>query len=154
MPTPNEIDLVNPLTGEEIKIAIAHKIAEAVMESLDKHCALNSAGGVAYPKFKAKWVLHYELDNFGLTREGNIAGVLPAQEHSEATGEYVNSTAPMETAVAADLEGEIPFTPPNALRKETDQAVPVQVINERGVQSEKAILYQPKRGVGRPRKAR
>jgi hypothetical protein len=143
----NEIELPNPLTDEEIKLAIARKMTDAFLESLDKTCALF---GKSYPKFKATWTIHFELDNFGDVRVGNIKGELPVQEHSEVTGEFVQSGTPMETAVAVDLEGEIPETPPNQLRKETDQAVPVQVINERGVQSEKAVLYQPKRRRGNP----
>ena len=138
----NEIELPTPLDGEEVKIAIARKLTEALLASMDKDCAFF---GKAYPKFKASWTLHYELDNFGLVREGNIKAGLPTQEHSEATGEYVPSETPVESTTAVDLAGEIPETPPNTLRRETDQAVPVQVINERGVQSEKAVVYQPKR---------
>lgn len=149
MPAPNEVELPTPLDGEECKIAIARKMTDAFLASLDKDCAFY---GKAYPKFKASWTLHYELDNFGLVRVGNVKGELPVQEHSEFMDGYIPSESPMETAVAADIEGEIPETPPNVLRRETDQAVHVQVINERGIQTEKAILYQPKRGPGRPRR--
>lgn len=143
----SELELPRPLDGEEIKIAIAHKIAEAVMSSLDKRCQLY---GKAYPKFRATFAVEYTLDDFGRTFEGAVGG----DTGSVAFFEDLRQYAPAEGAVEGEtvkVEGEIPETPPNQLRRETAQSVPVQVTNERGQQAEKAVVYQPKGKRGGPR---
>lgn len=136
MPTSTEVELPRPLDGEEIKIGITHKIAEAIMASLDKHCALY---GKAYPKFSAKWRIEYSLDNYGETRQGVVQSeILP--------------TEPMQIPADFVLEGIIEETPPNLLRRETNQAIPTQIIDERGRQTEKAVFYKPR--TGKPIKVR
>ena len=138
MPTMTEVELPRPLDGEEVKVAVTHKIAEAIMASLDRHCALY---GKAYPKFSAQWEIHIKLDNYGDSREVVARGLLAAE-------------AVIENPIEIELEGVIDETPPNVIRKETDQAIPTQLIDERGMQSEKAVFYKPKRGPGRPPKVR
>lgn len=134
----NETELPNPLTGDEVKDGIAHKVAVAVRERLDKSCRLY---GKSYPKFKASVRIEIVLDNFGLTYEDNSMVVL-----DETLGETIQEPETVE------IDLDIPETPPNQFRRETEQPVPTAVTGN-GRTEEKAVLYQP-RGRGRPKTVR
>ena len=120
---------VEPLTDVEIKQGIAAKVAEAVMAKLDMYGPIF---GKSYPKFRCYGVLQLELDNFGLKAYSS---------HAVTTG------APLVEAeiLASTVEVDIPETPPDQFRQETDQPIPVVV--ERGVPVERAVFSK----VGRRR---
>jgi hypothetical protein len=129
-----------PLDGEEIKNAIVYRIGQAIHESLDKHCRLYQR---AYPKFRAFWTVHYELDDFGREIVGDVKGDLLVQEHSEALSQYAVAASTFDgEPIPEDLSGEIPETPPNQLRRETEQAVPTMVQTAQGTE-QKAVFYKP-----------
>jgi hypothetical protein len=123
-----ENEIVTPLTDGEIKDGIAHKVAEAVRAKLDQYGPLY---GKSFPKFNCSGVLHLRLDNFGLVSESYH--VIDATNTSEVVeGEQVS------------VDVVIPDTPPNAFRRETEQAVPVISV-ENGKPVERAVLYQAKK---------
>lgn len=126
MPTETELELPTPLNHLEIKHAIAHKIGEAVFDALERYGPLY---GKSFPKFKVSGTLRLTLDNFGLLTESNHAVAI---DEGVVDGEVV------------DVPVDIPETPPNQLRRETEQAVPTMV-QERGRQVEKAVVYKQKR---------
>lgn len=69
-----EKEIIQPLDAEEVRTGVAVFIGEAVAESMLKDCSLY---GVAYPKFKCKWVVEGELDNFGQPVPFRIEGEIP-----------------------------------------------------------------------------
>jgi len=138
MATSSEIELVQPLSDEEIKQGIAHKVAEAVLAALERYGPLY---GKSYPKFRVFGSFSLVLDDFGLMRESAhhvIAGDMEGQGEAEGR-------------VLVEVPVEIPETPPNLFRRETEQPVQTMVV-ENGRQTQKAVMYQPKRGRGRPAK--
>lgn len=124
-----ENEIVTPLTDEEIKTGIAHKVAEAVRARLDQYGPLF---GKSYPKFRVEGQLILTLDNFGITYESR---------HQIKEGDLEMSA----DLKIVPIEVEIPETPPNVFRRETEQGVPTMV-SENGKQVERAVLYQAKRG--------
>jgi len=127
-----ETQIVLPLDCDEIKSGIVTKIAESIWDALNNTCNLY---GVAYPKFKAKFVIDLNLDNFGDVRLDVVAG------ETESEGEFHNPHQ-------IQIEGEIPFTPPNVFRKQTGQSIPVIVENDDGSVEQKAIFYRKERERG------
>lgn len=137
MATENERELPTPLSADEVKDGIAYKVADAVRAALDKYGPMY---GNAHTKFRCSGKLVLTLDNFGLIAISN---------HTVDFGDAI-ATADETLLEVAEVEIDIPETPPNVFRKETEQPVPTMVI-ERGRPVEKAVLYQqPKRGRGRP----
>lgn len=132
MATTSEQELPQPLDGEEIKNAIVYKVSDAIRDVLDKRCALY---GKAYPKFKATVRIEFTLDDFGRMIEGS-------GDAEVSEGELTSGAETEEIVV------DIPETPPNVLRKETEQPVPTMV-TKNGVQREQKITYAPKKR-GRP----
>lgn len=105
-----EKQIVTPLDSEEIKDAIATKIVESILIALNHNCDFYQ---IAYPKFKAKWQIEGELDNFG-------------------------------TTIKFSANGELPFTPPNVLRKECGMPIPV-IVESDGKSEQQAIFYKKER---------
>lgn len=144
------LEVVQPLDGSEIKQGTAHKILEAIdariaemlTDAMSKSCRLY---GVAYPKFRAKWTLELELEDFGRTFNVSAGGASMVQAFDEPTSQYVNSTEPLTDPVQIAEEGEIPFTPPDVFRKDTSQPVPVMVETATGTE-QKAVVYRRQRG--------
>jgi hypothetical protein len=132
----SEQELPQPLDGEEIKNAIVYKVSDAIRDVLDKRCALY---GKAYPKFKATVRIEFTLDDFGRIVQG--AGDAEVSEGELTTG-----------SEAEEILVDIPETPPNVLRRDTEQPVPTMV-TKNGVQREQKITYAPKKR-GRPAKAK
>jgi hypothetical protein len=58
----SEIQIVQPLSAEEIKDGIITKVCEALYDAMNSNCDLY---GVAYSKFKASGQIELTLDNFG-----------------------------------------------------------------------------------------
>lgn len=128
-----ERQLIQPLDAEEIKSGIVTKVCEALYDAMSKTCNLY---GCAYPKFKAEGEIHLTLDNFGDVRLDTV------RFEVETEGEFHN---PQELRVHLD----IPYTPPNLLRKQTGQSVPVVVTNDDGSIEQKAIFFKQERKLGR-----
>lgn len=124
----NELELPNPLTDSEIKDGIAYKVAQAVRESLDTTCHLF---GKSYPKFRAKIRIEYDLEDFGR----DVQGVREAK---------VDDGDTFDTPVSTVLDVEIPYTPPNQFRRETEQAIPTAV-RSNGRTEQRNIKYVPKK---------
>jgi len=139
MATSSEIELVQPLSDEEIKQGIAHKVAEAVLAALERYGPLY---GKSYPKFRVSGAFTLVLDDFGLLRESS---------HVVYAGD-MEGPGEAEGRVLVEVPVEIPETPPNLFRRETEQPVQTMVV-ENGRQTQKAVMYQPKRGRGRPAKS-
>lgn len=119
---------VEPLTGDEIKAGIIHKIAEAVRESLDRQGLLYQR---SFPKFSARWSMTLTIDDFGLTKEINPSGELKSDGEIES---------PLEVVAG----GEVVETPPNQFRRETGQDIPTQIKGPSGESPHGATFYQPK----------
>ena len=125
----SELEIPQPLDGAEIKQGIAQKVADAVVASLDAHCAFY---GKAYPKFRAEISIHFVLDDFGRIVEGTRQA-------------EVSSDEPPLEGMPLDVEVVIPETPPNVFRRETEQAVPT-LVQAGGSVKEQRIAYAPRRG--------
>ena len=109
MPT-ELIESPEPLTSDEIKEGIAFKVAEAVHAALNSHCALY---GKSYGKFSAHVRVEFRLDDFGRVVEGVREGTVVGDEGPADSGAAIQT-----------LRVEIPETPPNQFRRETQQEVP------------------------------
>jgi hypothetical protein len=129
----NNIEIVTPLDAGEIKQGIAHLIAQAVMERLDKHCQLY---GQAYPKFRANITLHIELDSYGQSTFVDTSTVATNTEIGEQLEQPV---------VVEDLEVTIPFTPPNQFRRDTEQEVPTATPST-APREDSTMMFKAKRG--------
>lgn len=129
----NNIEVVTPLDSGEIKTGIAHLIAQAVMERLDKHCQLY---GQAYPKFRANVTLHIELDSYG---QSTFVDTI-------TTATNMDSVETLEQpAIIEDVDVTIPFTPPNQFRRETDQEVPTATPSN-APREDSTMMFKAKRG--------
>jgi len=53
------------------------------------------------------------------------------------------------TLIPFRIAGELPFTPPNVLRKQTGQSIPVIVEKENGEMEQRSIFYRRERNRGR-----
>ena len=125
-----ENEIVTPLTDIEIKDGIARKVAEAVREKLDQYGPLF---GKSFPKFQCAGVLRLRLDNFGLVTESN---------HMVNVGDVAEGKPFSADDLVIDVD--IPETPPNQFRRETEQGVPVISV-ENGKTVERAVLYQARK---------
>lgn len=131
----NELEIPQPLDGSEIKEGIAHKVAAAVLDSLNAHCAFY---GKAYPKFRATILINFVLDDFGRIVEGTRTAEIEEGPVSDQ-------------AISLDVDVEIPETPPNVFRKETEQAVPT-LVQQGSTVREQRISYAGRKGkLGRSR---
>jgi hypothetical protein len=142
MAIPGEMELPQPLEGAEIREAIAEKIKQAVLASLAQRGKLYQR---SYPKFRASFMVEYTLDDFGRKVEGSVTADLPVQAIDAEMNQYRDSEEKIQEPVTGEVNGEIPETPPNLLRRETGQAVPTMVQTPQGTE-QKAVFYQQKRG--------
>lgn len=124
----SEKPLPLPLTGEEVKNAILFKL----QESLNKTCHLKDDN--AYTSFSATIRVQLTLSDYGRQVKDNheIAETANVPE-LEGTPEYVEQH-----------EITVDPVPPNQLRVETDQPVPVMT-TEDGKQSVKHLKYSPRK---------
>lgn len=132
---------IEPLTGDEIKAGIAHKIAQAVKESLDRQGTLYQR---CFPKFSASWTINLDIDDYGLKKEIHASGVLAATEHDGTDFVPAQDQSMNADGTSLTLTGGVAETPPNLFRRETEQEVPTHI---RGTSKETphgAVLYQPK----------
>lgn len=119
-----ETEIVQPLTADEIKQALITKVCESLWEAMDRTCNLFQT---SYPKFKA-------------SGEINLSLAMDDDERNNR-GETLRFKA----------EIDIPYTPPNVLRRETGQGIPVAVEQEDGSIEQKSVIYKRpmKRNIGR-----
>lgn len=111
-----------PLSGEEVQHAILYKLGE----SFEKTCHLTAQ--CAYTAFRAKITVQILLDDYGREQADNHTVELSEGELS-----------PESQMVTAEIN--IEKQPPNQVRVETGQAVPVKV-NKDGKQEIRRVRYQ------------
>jgi hypothetical protein len=117
-----------PLSGDEVKEAAIAKVREC----LDKSCHL--AGGNAYTSVRFEIAIKMTLFDYG--RE--------VRNNEIATGE-IDSGLPQEGAAEAIEETlTVEPMPPNQLRQDTGQAVPVQTVVD-GKKITKHLRYAPRK---------
>jgi hypothetical protein len=116
-----------PLTGTEVQEAILFKIAE----SMSKSCHLSETN--AYTSFRADIKVNIQLGDYGRETPDNHIAV--AQSEEPLAGNIVVD--------AVDLQ--IAEQPPNQVRIETGQDVPVETVVD-GKKVIKRVKYQARRG--------
>lgn len=124
MQMPNEKPVVLPLTGTEVQDAILYKLAE----SMEKTCHLIPS--TAYSAFSAEITVKIRLVDYGNVVQDN---------HAVKVSEQV-AGAPEGRAEEHAYTLEIPEAPPNVVRTETSQEVPV-LATEGGKQVIKKVRY-------------
>ena len=124
---PDEKPAPMPLSGEEVRAAILFKVEE----SLGRTCNLRFDD--AYSSFKAEISIKLTLSDFGREVRDNHN----VSAHAETTLE-----AGEVKAVEANLT--IGPAPPNQVRVETGQPVPIVVV-EKGKQVVKHVKYASKK---------
>lgn len=110
---PNEKPIVLPLSGEEVREAILFKLNE----SLKKTCHLIDSS--AYTAFRGKITISLVLVDYGRETVDN---------HIVEVDEDVRTPDATDAGRAESYEEvvDIPAMPPNQVRVETQQSVPVQ----------------------------
>ena len=122
--------VVRPLTGEEVQEAVLHKIKE----SMSKTCNLRPDD--AYTSFRAEITIRLTLSDYG--REVSDNHHVVAQGVTDAVPPYVGDTTEHEEHITMDP------MPPNQVRIESDQRVPVEV-TEDGKKVTKHVRYAPRK---------
>ena len=124
-----EKSLALPLSGAEIIEAICSKIAA----SLQRDCYLNA--NFAYQAFSGKINISLKLQDTG--REVELEQTVEVQADPE-------KNPMLEGADTSESEAEIDLQPqpPNQVRKETDQPLPVLTQNENGKQEVRHVSYK------------
>jgi hypothetical protein len=148
----DEVEVIRPLDADEIKQAIVLTIAQAIGDSLDRTCNLY---GIAYPKFKAKWSVEMTLSRtpgpeqeFEDAVEESIHGNLLTQEFEPGTANPRMTKTPIHESQAqtSTVNGEIPYEPPNVVRKKHGLPVPTMVRRDDGYTEQKAVVYKRREG--------
>lgn len=126
---PTEKPVVQPLSGEEVREAILFKISE----SLRKTCHLNDSA--AYTAFFADISIKLRLVDYGREVTDNhvvqeSVDVRPPDEPGREQGYEVHL--------------EVPPAPPNQVRVETGQGVPVNTVVG-GKVEQKKVRYAPRK---------
>lgn len=125
---PDEKAAPLPLNGDEVKEAILFKINE----SLNRTCHLIHDS--AYTSFRAKVTISLELNDFGRIQPDNH--IVTAEEDS--------GLASQGQMRQVDANLTIDPQPPNQLRVDTDQPVPVRS-TENGKTVVRNIRYTPRK---------
>jgi hypothetical protein len=116
-----------PLNGEEVRNAILYRVDE----SLRKTC--NLADSTAYTSFRGTVEIRLTLSDYG--REvGDNHNITVAEEVG------LQGEAPREVAASITIEP----APPNTVRVETKQDVPVKTVED-GKTVIKKVKYQPRK---------
>lgn len=122
--------LVNPLSGEEIVRAVLDKVGN----SLRRDCYLSP--NLAYDFYTADVKISLRAHDVGRTAGVNLA---------EVVTQHVETVNPEDIHLdAADAEFEIEAAPPNAVRVETGQDVPVLTRDTEGKPAIKPVRYSRK----------
>ena len=144
---PDEKPAPLPLTGEEVQEAILYK----VVQSLSKTCHLKVDN--AYTAFKAEISIKLTLSDFGrqvsdnhiVKESGEMPGVCcecPTVGPEEDTVGLSVDDCPIHGKKSRTVEANVTMEPmpPNQVRIETDQAVPVPTV-ENGKKVVKHLRY-------------
>jgi hypothetical protein len=142
-----ETQVVRPLTAEEIKDAIAQTIAERVRECLNTTCWLY---GRAWPKFKVDGRLNITLANmYDEEQETHVdVRMMPhevrdTEELPVPTGAFTPSDGQLRELT---IDVDIPYTPPNVVRKRHGMPIPTVVKRDDGSTEQKAVVFRQTRG--------
>lgn len=127
---PAERTLNKPLSGPEI----IESIVSDIRKTLERDCFL--APHMAYPSYSCDGQLNIKFQ--GTAVKSSTAYV------RASTGEPDPSLPIQEETVSVDVEPK----PPNEVRRESGQAVPVLAKTATGKLEEKAVKYAPK---GKPK---
>lgn len=140
----DEQEKPRPLAADEIKEGMVVLIADAIYDRLNKTCNLF---GQAYPKFRAKWSVDIELDDFGAVITDHSEGAVETtdQMHDDMP---VMGSIPVERvntkgANVLHVEGTVDEMPPNKFRVDTEQPVVVTAVED-GKPVERQVKYKSK----------
>lgn len=136
-----------PLTSEEIKDAIAQTIAEKVRAALNTTCYLY---GPSYPKFKCDlFRLPITLANmYDEESETFVNVAVPTHEVRDAEPVLVGGEIKDGLEVKVDVE--IPYTPPNVVRRQHGMPIPTVVRRDDGSTEQKAVVFRRTKGRSGP----
>jgi len=124
----SEETLAQPLSGEEIIEAVAWRLREI----LQKQCHLNPA--LAYESFSAD--IHVVLRVKDLGREVPVEAKFRASSESQ----------PDEDALLTEADEQMYDLPPNQVRMDTDQPIPVLTRDAEGKKEIKHIRFEKQKG--------
>lgn len=122
----SEVAVPEPLSGTEIIDAIVHKVRQA----LSRDCYLNP--NAAYEHFSGK--IHIEIAAVDCGRQAGVTVDIP-----------LDLVAPLQEGqgtVQAKSDTTIEKQPPNLVRKETHQPIPVMTEDGSGKKEIKRVQYQ------------
>lgn len=123
----SEVSIPEPLSGSEVIDAVAYRVKEI----LQKDCFLSANS--AYEKFECKITVELKLKD-----TGRLAIV---EQTIEVTG-----GAPLEVndddVFLAQSEVEFAEAPPNVVRQETEQPVPVMTEDSAGHKERRTVKYK------------
>lgn len=119
-----EQTLAQPLSGEEIVQAIQWHLGEI----LQKQCHLNPA--LAYESFSADIRVSVRLKDLG------------REIYSETKFRKSSDPPPGEDAALIEAEKHLHDAPPNEVRMQTDQSIPVLTTNAEGKKEIKNVKYE------------
>lgn len=122
--------LPNPLSGEEVVRAILDKVGN----SLRRDCFLSP--NLSYDYFTCEVKLSVRCHDVGRTAEVNVAETVAGGEIEES------EDAALE---AADAEFQIEAAPPNEVRVDTGQEVPVLTKRADGKPEVRQVRYSKKK---------
>lgn len=121
----NEVSVPEPLSGTEIIEAVVFK----VREQLRRDCFLSPNS--AYEHFSGR--IHIEIRATDCGRLVDVGADVPVvlgkEPEGDAKSEILTSTE------------EIPQAPPNVVRRQTDQSVPVVTQDNAGKQDQRRVKY-------------
>lgn len=120
-----------PLTGIEVREAILFRIEE----SLARTCHLNETS--AYSSFSAKITINLTLNDFG--REVKDNHIVSASDGD-----------PQGEAKTMEVEMNLAPEPPNVVRRDTGQDIPIRTLEE-GKPVIKKVRYQARKGAIQPK---
>jgi hypothetical protein len=147
-----------PLTGSEIKRGIAVRMTmelpdesredarENITAALGKVCTLTPNS--AYSKFRAEWKLQWWIHEDKVRFRWEIRGTL--EDYGRETPFSFMSGWVDVTEDHVEVVGEIPFTPPDKFRRETDQPIP-KPTELKPPEPEKSTFSKSMRGGGNRR---
>jgi hypothetical protein len=147
-----------PLTGVEIRQGIATRMTKElpeearekwrddIAERLSKVCSLTPAA--AYAKFSATWHLEWWLTKDTVMASWWVRGTL--DDYGRQTPFYMDLIWEGTPDDSVMLDGEIPFTPPDKFRRETDQPIP-KPVELKGQEPEKGSFSRAAKGDGKRR---
>ncbi len=131
----SEVSIPEPLTGTEVIEAIAYRANEMVREVLQRDCFLSANS--AYEAFECKIMVKIKARDCGRFVEVDQDIVV-----GEGTIQDTDVNVVQEETGAMFSEA-----PPNVVRAETEQPVPVMIGDTAGNQERKTVKYKKRETV-------